>query len=193
MNKYTLFCLTIISFAACKPHKNAVSLKTLADTAAYFSQQIVELEKTLDFTNIDAFMATNNKIQTIKNQANNEIQTYFAKHNGDTLFLQFNQSKNTEKFKIKKLWISGATFNQLLIEAQVYAMDNSAFRGPYTSLAIKQRDRDGSRLECGGGIGANDTIQLTAGEYYIFSGTINNLSSLSQVRSVLFDEPVKKW
>lgn len=191
MNKYIILCIAVISLAACKPHKNAVSLATLADTAAYFQTHIDSLEKTLDFSNLDAFVATNEKIQTIKTQANSVIQAYFAEYNGDTLFLHFDQSKNIEKFKIKKLWISGAAYNQLLVEAQVYAMDNSAFRGPHTSLAIKQKDD--SRLESGGGIAANDTTKLIAGTTYIFSGTINNLSQLSHVRTVLFDEPVKKW
>ena len=191
MIQLLLFSLTIISFAACKPHKNTVSLATLADTAAYFQTQIASLEKTLDFSNPDAFAATNDTIQDIKNQANSAIQSYFSEHNGDTLFLQFDQSKNTEKFKIQKLWISGATYNQLLIEAQVYAMDNSALQGAYASLAVKQRN--GSRSESGGGIAANDTTKLIAGKTYTFSGAINNLHQLGQVRVVLFDEPVKRW
>jgi len=178
-------------FAACKPKKHTVSLATLADTAAYFQAQIASLEKTLDFSNLDAFVTTNEKIQDITNQANSAIQSYFSEHNGDTLFLQFDQSKNTEKFKIQKLWISGATYNELLIEAQVYAMDNSAQRGAHASLAVKQRN--GSRLESGGGIAANDTTKLIAGKTYIFSGAIKNLHQLGAVRTVLFDEPVKKW
>ncbi|MDR0941388.1 MAG: hypothetical protein LBM68_04095, partial [Bacteroidales bacterium] len=137
------------------------------------------------------YVATNEKIQSIEKQANDVIHAYFEEHNNDTLFLQFSQSKNTEKFKIQKLWVNGATFNKLSIKARVYAMDNSVFHGPYTSLAIKQRDR--KRLECGGGISAPDSVQLRTGETYIFSGTINELSALSQVRSVLFDEQIKKW
>ncbi len=191
MNKYLLFCLTVMTFAACKPKKHTVSLSTLADTATYFHEQIIALEKTLDFADLDAFSATNDKIQTIKNQATSAIQSYFAEHNGDTLYFQFDQSKNIEKFKIQRLWITNATYNELLIEAQVYAMDNSAFRGAHTALAVKQRN--GSRLESGGGIAAHDTVKLIAGKTYTFSGTIKNLHKLGAMRTVLFDEAVKRW
>jgi hypothetical protein len=191
MNKYIVGGLIFFLFLTCKPRKNVVSLKTLADTAAYFSQQIATLEKNLDFHDSDSFLATSIAIQMIKNHADSVIQAYFTEHNNDTLFLSFDQSKNIEKFKIQKLWAVGATYNQLLIEAQIYAMDNSSFKGPYTSLAIKQKNE--SRLECGGGIGANDTIKLRTGEMYIFTGTINKLSALSQFRTILFDEPIKKW
>lgn len=192
MNKYILLGLIVFSFTACKPKKNVVSLRTLADTAAYFSKQIINIEKTLNLTDIDAYLAGENEIKEIKNHANTVIQSYFEKHNIDTLFLQFNQSKNIGKFKIQKLWVTSASFNKLCIEAKVYAMDNSAQRGVYIGFAAKER-YSGRRIECGGGIAAPDSVKIHTGETYIFSGSIEKLSELSHLRTILFDEEIQRW
>ncbi|MDR2962583.1 MAG: hypothetical protein LBU90_02935 [Bacteroidales bacterium] len=188
---YIVIALIAAFGVSCKHNGSKVALATLADTAAYFHTQIQTLEKQRNGSNIDDFLRSNTEILAIRKHADSVIQQYFAAHSGDTLFLSFDQSKNTEKFTIQKLWVSGAEYNQLFIQARVYAMDNGSVNQPYISLAIKQRD--GSRLESGGGIMAVDSTKLTAGKTYLFSGAIHNLSALQQVRSVFFDETIQQW
>ena len=89
------------------------------------------------------------------------------------------------------MWVVGAKYNQLFIEARVKALDNSGLYGPYTSLSAF--DSQDTRLSVGGGIGGNPEYRLEAGQTYVFSGKIDNLNALTDFKRLQFDEEIKKW
>ena len=82
-------------------------------------------------------------------------------------------------------------YNELQIEAEVEALDNSSFKGPYTSATIF--DNTGKRMEVGGGIGGDPETKLEVGKTYKFKGIIDNLNLLKNLKKLNFDEDIKKW
>ena len=109
----------------------------------------------------------------------------------DTMFLPFEQTKNFERIEIQKVWVVGMKFDKVMLDARVKAVDNSSFMGPHAGLVIK--DKSSKSLEVGGGIQGPTDEKLDAGQIYTFSGQIEHLHLLSDFKSILFDEDIKKW
>ena len=82
-------------------------------------------------------------------------------------------------------------FDKVMLDARVKAVDNSSFMGPHAGLVIK--DKSSKSLEVGGGIQGPTDEKLDAGQIYTFSGQIEHLHLLSDFKSILFDEDIKKW
>ena len=187
---FVFIAISSILVACNEKATETVSLSLFAEKAKTFVEKIKGLEKKLDPTNIDTFMQINDSIALQQTLADSAIAEVY-KSVKDTMFLEFTQSKNVEKIKILKVWVTGAKFNELQIQASVQAVDNSSFMGPYTSATMI--DKTGKRIEVGGGIGGPATEKLVAGQTYIFNGTIDNLHLLGELKSLNFDEAIKKW
>lgn len=177
-------------FMHCTRKQHEAKLDALAMLALQYEEKITTLEQQLNPTNIDEFITINDAISATRQQADSAIKSLFSTIH-DTIFLRFTQTKNKQKIAIEKVWVSGASYNEVYIQARVKALDHSSFMGPYTSLTII--DTDGARVEVGGGVGANADIKLQAGEQYLFSGKIDNLHLLGKFKLVQFDEDIKKW
>ncbi len=191
MKKTTLlFALSMIILASCENKKTTVSLSKYADTANYFAEKIAAFESKQDMSDIDVFMQMADSAENQKQVANQVLQSMFSAVE-DTLFLPFEQTINTEKINILSVWVAGMEFDKVLIEAKVEAKDNSSFMGPHAGLVVL--DRGKNRMEVGGGIQGPTDEKLDVGKIYTFTGTINHLHLLSNFKSLVFDEEIKKW
>lgn len=167
-----------------------ISLSKFSDKSKTFVDKIKSLEAKLDPTNVDTFMQINDSIAKQQTIADSVLAAEFTSVK-DTIFLDFTQTQNIEKIKITKVWVTGVKFNELQIQASVEALDNSSFKGPYTSCTIL--DKTGKKIEVGGGIGGPAEEKLETGKTYIFSGAIDNLHLLGNLKTLTFDEKIKKW
>lgn len=190
IRKIIAIALVSCSLVACTEKKETVSLDKLAETAQTFVTKIKAFEAKIDPTNIDTFMQLNDSIAAQQTLADSAIAKVFATGK-DTLFLEFAQTKNLNRIKVLKVWVTGAKYNELEIEALVEAIDNSSFKGPYTSATIF--DNTGKRMEVGGGIGGDPETKLEVGKTYKFKGIIDNLNLLKNLKKLNFDEDIKKW
>ena len=190
IKKVIAIALISCSLVACTEKKETVSIDKLAETAQTFVTKIKAFEAKIDPTNIDTFMQLNDSIATQQTLADSAIAKLYATGK-DTLFLEFAQTKNLNRIKVLKVWVVGAKYNELEIEAEVEALDNSSFKGPYTSATIF--DNTGKRMEVGGGIGGDPETKLEVGKVYKFKGIIDNLNLLKNLKKLNFDEDIKKW
>ncbi|HPY81905.1 MAG: hypothetical protein M0R02_07135 [Bacteroidales bacterium] len=182
--------LIFSSLFSCTTQTKKVTINHIAQVANEYSLKIKEFESKIDPTNIQLFLQLNDSIRDQRKNADSILSQFFISIT-DTLFIPFTQTENLDKIHIENVWVVGATFNQLFIEARVKALDNSGLHGPYTSLSAF--DSDDSRLSVGGGIGGNPEYRLEAGEIYVFSGKIDNLNLLTDFKRLQFDEVIKKW
>lgn len=180
----------LVFFVSCNHKQKSVSLEKYADTANYFAEKIADYESKQDMSDIDLYLQMQDSVSAMKKHADEVLSTMFAQEK-DTFFLPFEQTKNFERIKIQKVWIVGMQFDKILLEASVKAIDNSSFMGPHAGLVI--RDKNMNSLEVGGGIQGPTDEKLDAGKNYIFSGKIEHLHLLSDFKTVLFDEDIKKW
>lgn len=186
----TIGLALLVGFCSCSNKHTTVSLEKYADTANYYAEKIAEFESKQDMSNIDLYLQMEDSISAVKKVADEVLANLFAQEH-DTLFLPFEQSKNFERIEIQKVWVVGMKFDKVMLEAQVKAVDNSSFMGPHASLMIK--DKSQKTLEVGGGIQGPTDEKLDAGKTYVFSGQIEHLHLLSDFKSLLFDEDIKKW
>lgn len=177
-------------FTSCSNKKQNVSLAVYADTANYFAERIENFESQRDMNDIELYMKMDDSANAQKKAANAVLSELFADVK-DTLYLPFEQTKNFEKIKILEVWITGMEFDKILLEARVEAIDNSSFMGPHAGLVIK--DKNKKLLEVGGGIQGPTDEKLVAGNIYTFSGQIEHLHLLSDFKSIVFNEDIKKW
>lgn len=191
IKKVFVFLAISSLIVACTKKVETVSLSVFAEKSKTFVTKIATLEAKLDPTNIDTFMQINDSISAQQQLADSAITALYTKTVKDTIFLNFTQTKNLEKIKILKVWVIGAKYNELEIQASVQAMDNSSFMGPYTSATMI--DKTGKRIEVGGGIGGSPEEKLVTGKIYTFNGSIDNLHLLGDLKSLNFDEDIKKW
>ena len=176
--------------ASCENKKTTVSLAKYADTANYFAEVIANYEAKRDMNDIDLFMKMSDSASAQRKLADDVLSKMFVKVE-DTLFLPFEQTKNDEKIKILSVWAVGLRFDEVLLEARVKAIDNSSFMGPHAGLVVK--DKNKNLLEVGGGIQGPTDEKLDAGKTYIFTGKIEHLHLLTNFKSIVFNEDIKKW
>ena len=176
--------------AWCENKKTTVSLAKYADTANYFAEVIANYEAKQDMNDIDLFMKMSDSASAQRKLADDVLSKMFVKVE-DTLFLPFEQTKNDEKIKILSVWAVGLRFDEVLLEARVKAIDNSSFMGPHAGLVVK--DKNKNLLEVGGGIQGPTDEKLDAGKTYIFTGKIEHLHLLTNFKSIVFNEDIKKW
>ena len=176
--------------ASCDNKKTTVSLAKYADTANYFAEVIANYEAKQDMNDIDLFMKMSDSASAQRKLADDVLSKMFVKVE-DTLFLPFEQTKNDEKIKILSVWAVGLRFDEVLLEARVKAIDNSSFMGPHAGLVVK--DKNKNLLEVGGGIQGPTDEKLDAGKTYIFTGKIEHLHLLTNFKSIVFNEDIKKW
>ncbi len=176
--------------ASCENKKTTVSLAKYADTANYFAEVIANYEAKQDMNDIDLFMKMSDSASAQRKLADDVLSKMFVKVE-DTLFLPFEQTKNDEKIKILSVWAVGLRFDEVLLEARVKAIDNSSFMGPHAGLVVK--DKNKNLLEVGGGIQGPTDEKLDAGKTYIFTGKIEHLHLLTNFKSIVFNEDIKKW
>ena len=177
-------------FTSCSNKKQNVSLAVYADTANYFAERIENFESQRDMNDIELYMKMDDSANAQKKAANAVLSELFADVK-DTLYLPFEQTKNFEKIKILEVWITGMEFDKILLEARVEAIDNSSFMGPHAGMVIK--DKNKKLLEVGGGIQGPTDEKLVAGNIYTFTGQIEHLHLLSNFKSIVFNEDIKKW
>ena len=176
--------------ASCGNKKTTVSLAKYADTANFFAEKIADYEAKQDMNDIDLFMKMSDSAASERKAADEVLSQMFVKVT-DTLFLPFEQIKNDEKIKILSVWAVGMRFDEVILEARVKAMDNSSFMGPHAGLVVK--DKNKNLLEVGGGIQGPTDEKLDAGKTYIFTGKIEHLHLLTNFKSIVFNEDIKKW
>ena len=176
--------------ASCENKRTTVSLAKYADTANYFAEVIANYEAKQDMNDIDLFMKMSDSASAQRKLADDVLSKMFVKVE-DTLFLPFEQTKNDEKIKILSVWAVGLRFDEVLLEARVKAIDNSSFMGPHAGLVVK--DKNKNLLEVGGGIQGPTDEKLDAGKTYIFTGKIEHLHLLTNFKSIVFNEDIKKW
>ena len=176
--------------ASCENKKTTVSLAKYADTANYFAEVIANYEAKQDMNDIDLFMKMSDSASAQRKLADDVLSKMFVKVE-DTLFLPFEQTKNDEKIKILSVRAVGLRFDEVLLEARVKAIDNSSFMGPHAGLVVK--DKNKNLLEVGGGIQGPTDEKLDAGKTYIFTGKIEHLHLLTNFKSIVFNEDIKKW
>ena len=186
----TIGLALLIGFCSCSNKHTAVSLEKFADTANYFAEKIADFESKQDMSDIDLYMQMEDSITAVKKVADEVLANLFAQEK-DTMFLPFEQTKNFERIEIQKVWVVGMKFDKVMLDARVKAVDNSSFMGPHAGLVIK--DKSSKSLEVGGGIQGPTDEKLDAGQIYTFSGQIEHLNLLSEFKSILFDEDIKKW
>lgn len=180
----------LVCLASCSNKKESVSLKKYADTASYFAEKIADFESKQDMNDIDSYLQMEDSI-LMQKKAADEVLAKMFKIEKDTMFLPFEQTKNFDKIKVLKVWVVGMKFDKVMLEASVQAVDNSSFMGPHAGLMIK--DKNKKQLEVGGGIQGPTDDKLEAGKIYVFSGQIEHLHLLSDFKSIMFDEDIKKW
>lgn len=193
MRKISAFIVLIgvvLLTASCENKKTTVSLAKYADTANYFAEVIANYEAKQDMNDIDLFMKMSDSASAQRKLADDVLSKMFVKVE-DTLFLPFEQTKNDEKIKILSVWAVGLRFDEVLLEARVKAIDNSSFMGPHAGLVVK--DKNKNLLEVGGGIQGPTDEKLDAGKTYIFTGKIEHLHLLTNFKSIVFNEDIKKW
>ena len=193
MRKTSAFIVLIgvvLLTASCENKKTTVSLAKYADTANYFAEVIANYEAKQDMNDIDLFMKMSDSASAQRKLADDVLSKMFVKVE-DTLFLPFEQTKNDEKIKILSVWAVGLRFDEVLLEARVKAIDNSSFMGPHAGLVVK--DKNKNLLEVGGGIQGPTDEKLDAGKTYIFTGKIEHLHLLTNFKSIVFNEDIKKW
>jgi hypothetical protein len=174
----------------CSQKKSQIGIAQLAEKAQEYKTKIANLESRLNPQDIDAFMQINDSITLMQQQADSVLGALFATIT-DTIVLDFTQTKNDNRIQIQKVWVTGAKYNELHIQALVKAIENSSFMGPYTSATMI--DNTGKKIEVGGGIGGAPDTKLVAGQVYTFTGTIDNLHLLANLKQLQFDEEIKKW
>jgi len=179
-----------ICVTSCGKKKNTVSLQKYADTANYFARKIADIESQQDMSDIDLFLRMQDSAMVLKKQADVVLESLFAE-NKDTVFLPFEQTKNEEKIKILSVWITDIKYDKIMIEARVEAMDNNTFMGPHAGLVVKDKQRE--EHDFGGGIQGPTDDKLTVGNIYTFTGQIEHLHLLSDFKSLVFNEEIKKW
>lgn len=186
--------IAIIAFvvlaASCGNKKTTVSLAKYADTANYYAERIANYEAKQDMSDIDLFMKMSDSAASQRKLADDVLSQMFVKVE-DTLFLPFEQTKNDEKIQILSVWAVGMRFDEVLLEARVKAIDNSSFMGPHAGLVVK--DKSKNLLEVGGGLQGPTDEKLDAGKTYIFTGKIEHLHLLTNFKSIVFNEDIKKW
>lgn len=180
----------LVSLFSCSTQTEKITVGQIAQVADDFSLKIKEFEAQIDPTNVAVFLQMNDSIREQRKNADSVLSQFFIAIT-DTLFLPFTQTENLDRIKIESVWVVGAKYNQLFIEARVKALDNSGLYGPYTSLSAF--DSQDTRLSVGGGIGGNPEYRLEAGQTYVFSGKIDNLNALTDFKRLQFDEEIKKW
>lgn len=174
----------------CSQKKSQIGIAQLAEKAQEYKTKIANLESRLNPQDIDAFMQINDSITLMQQQADSVLGALFATIT-DTIVLDFTQTKNDNRIQIQKVWVTGTKYNELHIQALVKAIENSSFMGPYTSATMI--DNTGKKIEVGGGIGGAPDTKLVAGQVYTFTGTIDNLHLLANLKQLQFDEEIKKW
>jgi len=184
-----IVCTTLLA-VACTEKKPQIGIAQLAEKSQEYQTKIASLESRLNPQDIDAFMKINDSITLVQQQADSVLGALFASIT-DTIVLDFTQTKNDHRIKIQKVWLTGAKYNELHIQALVKAIENSSFMGPYTSATMI--DNTGKKIEVGGGIGGAPDTKLVAGQVYTFTGTIDNLHLLANLKQLQFDEEIKKW
>lgn len=192
--KKTLSIILVACFAialsSCNNKKNNVSLSKYADTANVYANEIANMEANINMDEVNDYLQVLEKTEAKKEVANKVLSAMFEA-NKDTLFLPFEQTKNDDKVKILSVWVTDMKFDKVMIEARVEALDNSTFMGPHIGLVIK--DKQKNLLEVGGGIQGPTDEKLDAGKVYTFTGQIEHLHLLSDFKSVIFNEDIKKW
>ncbi|HON53360.1 MAG TPA: hypothetical protein PLS12_09150 [Bacteroidales bacterium] len=174
----------------CSQKKSQIGIAQLAEKSQEYKTKIANLESRLNPQDIDAFMQINDSITLMQQQADSVLGALFTTIT-DTIVLDFIQTKNENRIQIQKVWVTGAKYNELHIQALVKAIENSSFMGPYTSATMI--DNTGKKIEVGGGIGGAPDTKLVAGQVYTFTGTIDNLHLLANLKQLQFDEEIKKW
>ncbi|MCQ2608307.1 MAG: hypothetical protein MJ197_06440 [Bacteroidales bacterium] len=190
-----IFGLLIIASLAifatsCGKKKTSVSLQKYADTANYFARKIADIEAHQDMEDIELFLQIQDSTAALKKQADEVLEKLFAE-NKDTVFLPFEQTKNEEKIKILSVWITDIKYDKVMIAARVEAMDNNTFMGPHAGLVVKDKQRE--EHDFGGGIQGPTDDKLAVGNVYTFTGQIEHLHLLSDFKSLVFNEEIKKW
>ncbi len=190
MKKVILFIVSSALLMACTQNTKTAKLSDVAKVADEYVVKIKALEAKIDPTNIETFMQIGDSVSLQKQLADSAIQEVYETL-ADTTFLSFVQTANLDKIEIQKVWLVGAKYNEVFIEARVRALDNSSLKGPYTSLSVF--DAEENNVGAGGGIAGSPDAKLQAGKVYIFSGKIDNLNKLTSVKKLMFDEDIKKW
>ncbi|MCQ2960058.1 MAG: hypothetical protein MJ198_07720 [Bacteroidales bacterium] len=180
----------LMLFVSCGEKKKSVSLEKYADTASYYAEKIADIREKQDMNDIDSYLQMEDSVSAKIKEADAVLESLFSQEK-DTMFLPFEQTKNFERIKILSVWVVGMKYDKILLEARVKAVDNSSFWGPHAGLEIK--DKEKNTFEVGGGIQGPTDEKLSAGTEYIFSGQIEHLHLLSNFKSILFDEEIKKW
>jgi|SRR5690554_3366155 len=175
---------------SCTQEKELVTVEDFAELSATYVANIKAFEERINPTDFNSFQQIKDSIRIEKMTADSVLSALYTSSK-DTVFVSFTQSENTDKIAIQDVWIVGADYDQLLIEARVKALDNSALRGPYTSLSAF--DSEGKRIAIGGGIGGPVDTKLEAGKVYVFSGKIDKIHLLQDFSHLQFDEKIKKW
>ncbi len=188
--RYIVLIGFVFIAASCGNKKSTVSLAKYADTANYYAEKIAEYEAKQDMSDIDLFLKMSDSAALQKKAADEVLSQMFVKVE-DTLFLPFEQTKNDERIQILSVWAVGMRFDEVLLEARVKAIDNSSFMGPHAGLVVK--DKSKTLLEVGGGIQGPTDEKLDAGKTYIFTGKIEHLHLLTNFKSIVFNEDIKKW
>ncbi|MFW5851673.1 MAG: hypothetical protein ACOCWB_05570 [Bacteroidota bacterium] len=189
---YLLILIGISSMLmfSCSQEKELATVEDFAELSATYVANIKEFEGRINPTDLNSFQQLNDSIRIEKMAADSVLSALYTSIK-DTVFVSFTQSENNDKIAIQDVWIVGADCNQLFIEARVKALDNSALRGPYTSISAF--DSEGKRINVGGGIGGPADTKLEAGEVYVFSGKIDKIHLLQDFSHLQFDEKIKKW
>ena len=188
--RYIVLIGFVFIAASCGNKKSTVSLAKYADTANYYAEKIAEYEAKQDMSDIDLFLKMSDSAALQKKAADEVLSQMFVKVE-DTLFLPFEQTKNDERIQILSVWAVGMRFDEVLLEARVKAIDNSSFMGPHAGLVVQ--DKNKNLFEVGGGIQGPTDEKLDAGKTYIFTGKIEHLHLLTNFKSIVFNEDIKKW
>ncbi|MDA3882289.1 MAG: hypothetical protein PF481_03310 [Bacteroidales bacterium] len=192
--KRTCFLILIgissILMFSCSQEKKVVTVEDFAELSATYVANIKAFEGRINPTDFNSFQQIKDSIRIEKMTGDSVLSALYTSIK-DTVFLSFTQSENIDKIAIQDVWIVDADYNQLFLEARVKALDNSALRGPYTSLSAF--DSEGKRLDVGGGIGGPTDTKLQAGEVYTFTGKIDKIHLLHDFNYLQFDEKIKKW
>lgn len=190
-NTVVLSFLLIITIIACAPEKKA-SLPPIIELAKVSEQASSNLEILTEeqnsTTDVNRMFEIDELISNIKQKSSDTLKRVLQNLSDSSI--NFIQTANTDKIEIQSLKIVDVNYNEVVVEANVKALDNSAFSGPHVGLAAASVSD--STIDVGGGISGDS--KLIAGTTYIFKGKIFNINNInSKFGKIVFQEDIKQW
>jgi hypothetical protein len=189
-----IFLFAILSFFSCSNINDKAKPNSL-DIIINYTKEINEnldelIKKQQASTDVEEMFALDDIILEEKNKIALLLKLKIEEIEDKTI--NFEQTSNLDKVLIKNVKISGAKYNEILIQAEVEAINNSAFAGPYVGFTAL--DSNGNILNLSGGISLDSNVKLEKGKIYIFGGSIFNINnSDTNFDRLVFGEDIKQW